>query len=352
MTLPPPPVPADADLRHYDEMPLEVRRLRDSGIAGVADAEAFRCGLMSWGTAWHQIPAGSLPASDADLCRLVGLGRDLKTWKRIKPDAMRGWRLFADGRLYHPVVTEKVINGWNSTRLNRWSKECDRIRKENKARAERKEDPILLPARPTPIPYAWPPDSAWNSAGTDAGVPAETPKIPPENGLNRMEWNGRDKKKRLKQPSVSASAAAPTAEPDDPSPDPDAMPPAESLVDQAFALWAPVAYALRIPDPGFLNAARRREVGARLAECGIDGWALAMENLKEAKFLRDDDDPEKPKHWVNLANLLKPENFTGLLEGRYAERRDDRQRQAGNGEDAIAAGIRESLARRHLLAGG
>ena len=38
----PPPVPADADLTHYDDMPLEVRRLRDSGIAGVADAEVFR----------------------------------------------------------------------------------------------------------------------------------------------------------------------------------------------------------------------------------------------------------------------------------------------------------------------
>ena len=82
--LPPPPVPADADLRHYDDMPLEVRRLRDSGIAGVADAEVFRCGLLTWCVAWHQVPAGSLPTADADLCRLVGLGRDLKTWKKIK----------------------------------------------------------------------------------------------------------------------------------------------------------------------------------------------------------------------------------------------------------------------------
>ena len=67
--LPAPPVPVDADLTHYDDMPLEVRRLRDSGIAGVADAEAFRCGVLSWCAAWHQVPAGSLPAADADLCR-------------------------------------------------------------------------------------------------------------------------------------------------------------------------------------------------------------------------------------------------------------------------------------------
>ena len=76
---------------------------------GVADAEVFRCALLSWCVAWHQVPAGSLPMPDADLCRLVGLGRDLKTWKKIKASAMRGWRPFADGRLYHPVVSEKVV---------------------------------------------------------------------------------------------------------------------------------------------------------------------------------------------------------------------------------------------------
>jgi len=188
--LPPPPVPADADLTHFDDMPLEVRRLRDSGIAGVADAEAFRCGVLGWSASWHQLPAGSLPPSDADLCRLVGLGRDLKTWRSIKADAMRGWRLFSDGRLYHPVVTQKVIAGWNSTRLNRWAKECDRIRKENKAREKRRDRPLETPPKPDPIPYVWPKDEAWNSPGTAEGFPAESQKIPPENALNRREGNG------------------------------------------------------------------------------------------------------------------------------------------------------------------
>lgn len=173
--LPPPPVPADADLRHYDDMPLEVRRLRDSEFAGVADAEVFRCGLLSWCASWHQVPAGSLPNNDADLCRLVGLGRDLKTWRRIKTGALRGWMPFADGRLYHPVVSAKVIAGWNGTRLNRWAKECDRIRKENKAREKKKEAPLEIPRKPDAIPLEWPDVSA----GT-----------PMENGLNRMEGNG------------------------------------------------------------------------------------------------------------------------------------------------------------------
>lgn len=177
--LPAPPIPADADLTHYDDMPLEVRRLRDSGIAGEADAEVFRCGLLSWCVAWHQLPAGSLPPSDAELCRLVGLGRDLKTWGKLKAGAMRGWRLFSDGRLYHPVVTEKVIDGWNGTLLNRWGKECDRIRKENKAREKEKGEKLEFPRKPDIVPYVWPPESAWISVG-----------IPTENDLNRMEGNG------------------------------------------------------------------------------------------------------------------------------------------------------------------
>lgn len=173
--LPPPPVPADADLTHYDNMPLEVRRLRDSDIAGSADAEVFRCAVLLWCAAWHQVPAGSLPKDDEALCRLVGLGRDLRTWKKIKAGVLRGWREFADGRIYHRVVAEKVIDSWNSTRLNRWAKECDRIRKENKARKEKKEIPLDFPERPAAIPSEW---------------PAVSGGIPTENGLNRMEGNG------------------------------------------------------------------------------------------------------------------------------------------------------------------
>lgn len=176
--LPQPPIPADADLTHFDDMPLEVRRLRDSGIAGVADAEAFRCAVLLWCAAWHQVPAGSLPNDDLGLCRLAALGRDLRTWRKLKAEALRHWRPFADGRLYHPVVAEKVIAGWNSTRLKRWSNECDRIRKENKARSEQRLAPLATPEKPKAIPLAWPEESAGNSAGT-----------PPENGLNRIEGN-------------------------------------------------------------------------------------------------------------------------------------------------------------------
>lgn len=153
--LPPPPVPADADLRHYREMPLEVARLRDSGIA-MADGEAFRCAVLLWCTSWHQVPAGSLPNDDAELCRLVGLGRDLRSWRKIKAATMRGWTEFADGRLYHRVVCEKVIDGLNRTAAYDWGKACARVRKENFKRSKLKTEKLPAPERPKPVSLCWP----------------------------------------------------------------------------------------------------------------------------------------------------------------------------------------------------
>jgi hypothetical protein len=111
--LPEPLTSAECDLRDFAFMPLDVLRLRDSDLAALPDAEAFRAAVMSWCVAWHQLPAGSLPDDDGALCRLLGYGRDAKTWARIrKAGALRGWVKCADGRLYHPVVAEKANEGW------------------------------------------------------------------------------------------------------------------------------------------------------------------------------------------------------------------------------------------------
>lgn len=125
--------------------------------------------------------------------------------------------------------------------------------------------------------------------------------------------------------------------------------------DEAHRRWLPVATALGIPDPGFLNSERRSALAARLAEIGgLEGWTQALERLREAEFLRDDRDPSKPKRWVNLFTICKPENFTGLMEGRYAERRHRQGTREGEdhaGGSATSAGIDAALARRSLQPG-
>ena len=112
-----------------------------------------------------------------------------------------------------------------------------------------------------------------------------------------------------------------------------------AMVDEAFALWLPVAYELGIPDPLFMNPDRRARLADRLRECrGLGGWRFALERLRHADWLFDDG---KPKRWLNLYTLTKPENFTGLMEGRYAERHDHRStdlERARAGIDQAAAG--------------
>src|SRR5262249_39421362 len=80
-------------------------------------------------------------------------------------------------------------------------------------------------------------------------------------------------------------------------------------VDEAFALWTPVAYELGISDVGYLNRERRDALHERLAEIGgIEGWKIFLEKLREAEFLRESDG--RPKFWVGLSKLLEPEHFS------------------------------------------
>jgi len=108
----PPPVPADLDLRR-----------------------------LWWMKAWHQVPAGSLPNDDASLCHLAGLGRDVKTWKKIRADALRGFSLCDDGRLYHAFLCKMALEAHDEMMRFETRRQRDRDRK---------------------------------SGGTSTGIPAET----------------------------------------------------------------------------------------------------------------------------------------------------------------------------------
>lgn len=117
--VPSPLTPVDCDLRDFSYMPLDVVRLRDSDIASI-EAESFRAAVLSWCVSWHQSPAASLPDDDAALCRLLGYGRDLKGWLKVREGgALRGYVKCSDGRLYHPVVAEKAVEAWQKKQAQR-----------------------------------------------------------------------------------------------------------------------------------------------------------------------------------------------------------------------------------------
>lgn len=142
MSVPAPLTPSDADLQDFPFMPLHVARLRDSDLAAEVDPEACWYAVLLWGAAWHQLPAGSLPDNDAVLMRLVGLGRDSRTWKRHREGALRGFVKCEDGRLYHPVIAEQVIAAWDSKLHQRHRTLCAAVRKHNERKpAERRDSP-------------------------------------------------------------------------------------------------------------------------------------------------------------------------------------------------------------------
>lgn len=116
-----PLTPPDANLQDWPKMMIHIARLRGSTFDAVVDAEAWRAGVNLWLTSWHNTPAGSLDDSDTVLAKAAELGRDLKTWRRVKGEAMRGWVLCDDGRWYHPVVAEVVLEAWIGKLLKRIS---------------------------------------------------------------------------------------------------------------------------------------------------------------------------------------------------------------------------------------
>lgn len=145
-------------------MPLHVARLRDSDLAAEARPEACWYAVLLWSASWHQLPTASLPDNDAVLTKLIGLGRDVKTFRKHKTEAMRGFVLCADGRLYHPTVAEQAIEGWRRKLEQRWRTECARIKKANQRNETNDPAPTFedfmaalpegsrLPVRPHNVP--------------------------------------------------------------------------------------------------------------------------------------------------------------------------------------------------------
>jgi hypothetical protein len=82
---------------------------------------------------------------------------------------MRGWVKFCDGRLYHRIVCEKVIEALNSTRLHRFNKSHARLRKDNVARKKAKLELLLYPERPAELVLQWP-ERSKEASGTSAGT--------------------------------------------------------------------------------------------------------------------------------------------------------------------------------------
>jgi hypothetical protein len=255
MTAPDPLTPADCDLRSFRNMPFDVQRFRDSDLLTEEDPETILAAILLWGSAWQQVPAGSLPNDDRALAKFAGYGRSVKAWETVKPGALRGFVLCSDGRLYHDVVSEKANEAWDKRLHYEWAKAKDRHRKSQKTlpEPERTEFPEFddwKAGRPTPAPRpgkqgrlplesddlsaGTPPEGPpsararvhdrahdraptgsrtvpnGHSDGNDDQFRRNDPSIPPENALKGIEGKGIESRDNLSSPgSLDKSATAP-----------------------------------------------------------------------------------------------------------------------------------------------
>ena len=107
--LPEPLVPAEADVRGFKDMPLDVSRLMDSTVWISLTPVGQAASINLWMRAWNQVPAGSLPDNDRVLEHFSMVGMD---WAEVREAVLSKWIKCSDGRLYSEYLSEKVLAVW------------------------------------------------------------------------------------------------------------------------------------------------------------------------------------------------------------------------------------------------
>ena len=64
-------------------MPLDVVRLRDSGLTAKASGDEFRAAVLLWCASWHQVPAASLPDDNRQLAKFAGYGKVVREFDLV-----------------------------------------------------------------------------------------------------------------------------------------------------------------------------------------------------------------------------------------------------------------------------
>jgi hypothetical protein len=105
-TRPEAPYPADTLARGW-RFELDLERIDASETWAEAPPELRPWLLMLWAASWRSIPVGTYPHNDRAIAGRIGM--PLTMFQTHRETLMRGWILHADGLLYHPVITERVI---------------------------------------------------------------------------------------------------------------------------------------------------------------------------------------------------------------------------------------------------
>jgi hypothetical protein len=170
----PAPYPSDTRAKGW-RFELDHERIRQSDTWVLCAPDVRPWLLMLWMVAWEQTPCGSLPNDDALIAARIGMSP--KAFARHRSVLMRGWEASDDGRLYHHVITLRVLEMLEYRR-----KEAER-RSKNRG-------------KPAEVPDV--------SRGTDAGQRQNSTRAP---GTSTSTGTS------TSLPSVETCGAAPSAAP-------------------------------------------------------------------------------------------------------------------------------------------
>jgi hypothetical protein len=286
--LPEPLVPPDTDLRHFPDMPLQVVRLRDSGLATVADAEVRWANLLSWCVAWHQLPAGSLPDDDARLSHMLGYGRDTRRWRSLRAKgALRGWVKCSDGRLYHPVLSATCLRVAAKSRSSRAAV----MRRWDGQATDNAENPAY--ERNT-------------NKGREGKGRIESSPSPPEEG-----GEGVSTAAAAEPPAGDGSQGKPkVAKPEIP----------RSLLLEMLARWNDLARKVAVRGATELTPKREAALRARIRERWsadpLGKWDAYLAAIAKTPFLLGEND----RAWrANIDWAIRPDSPVRVAEGKYSD---------------------------------
>ena len=335
---------ADCDLRDFAFMPMDIVRLFGSRFHAIASDSEWRAGVTLWLKSFHQVPSGSLPDDDIELCRLAELGRDVKAWRKLRENALHGWIKCSDGRFYHPVVSEKANEAWAKKQAQR-----ERSRRGNAARwGSRVDHPDESGLR-----AASQKDRAADASMVAQAVPQaslkDSNKDPSKESLKDSHEDSRKDPKGqgqgqgvLKDGLPSASLQVVGAQTGDAGPEPPQEPAAESDPEGAMppgvppcphqsilALWAEVLPQL--PQHRIWTKTRAAHLQARWRETAVQrSWREQQDGLEyfrrlfayvgKSRFLTGNAPPSRagqPPFVCELEWLLLPSNWAKVIEGKY-----------------------------------
>lgn len=339
-----PLTPAECDLRDFPYLPIDVVRLRDSDLAATADGEVFRAAVLAWCVSWHQRPAASLPDDDAVLARLLGYGRDVRGWVKLRAGgALRGFVKCNDGRLYHPIVAEKAVTAWKAkqaqrdrtakarqTRLSQTAgnsvTEIVTVSKGERKGERKEEEKVIRPAGaghvPEPVVEAVVISETVTTASSQPELPMEIPAF-------------------LRREPVQVTGQIVE------------FVPSTNQIDKAFEVYNVMARAVNEKHnagwriASILNKPRISGLKARIAQAGgYRQWCDIMRRAADSDHLLGLS-PRQPgwEHWrPDLDFFLQQKSFTSLMEGKYDNTDRSRGRGLGGALDRIAESAAIALA--------